>query len=517
MLTNADGDIVRIGSEDQLRAEVRDNAKYTDLRGHYCLPGLIDAHAHMIMGGISLGYLDLGDVASREDFVRSVGAAARGLEPGDWLVGFNYDERKFADGAGQPRADWIDGVTPNNPVFLSRSDGHTALVNGRALDLARITETIADPPGGEIERDGGEPTGILRDAAITLVKSLQPRLRKEERKDAIKAAVEYALSNGVTSVHDMGTPIFSQSLEDCMTDLTEVWYELAEEEELKIRVMACVPLAGEEGLHAFVTDQGTRHHHSQMLHWGCVKEFYDGSLGSETALMHEPYLGTQSTGLRIHETKDLEERVARANSNRHQIIVHAIGDRAVDEAAAILKKGAPALGAHDRPRRHRLEHVQHVAGQGTLRSLLDDDITVVANPLHIADDVPAMEEKLGRERGGKGRSYPFRSMSDVGLRPSFGSDWPLVAPLDPLGSIMAATTERAHAPEEALTREEGLLAVTARPAEAAFMEDLVGQLKPGMKADFVVLDRDVTTSKERPKVLRTFVNGNLVYKKKKPV
>ena len=126
-------------------------------------------------------------------------------------------------------------------------------------------------------------------------------------------------------------------------------------------------------------------------------------------------------------------------------------------------------------------------------------------------------DRTGRERGGKGRSYPFRSMSDVGLRPSFGSDWPLVAPLDPLGSIMAATTERAHAPEEALTREEGLLAVTARPPEAAFMEDLVGQLKPGMKADFVVLDRDVTTSKERPKVLRTFVNGNLVYKKKKPV
>jgi len=313
-------------------------------------------------------------------------------------------------------------------------------------------------------------------------------------------------------IHDMGVPLFSQSLDLCMQDLFQVYLEMANDQELKIRIYACVPLEGSEDLRAFIEREG-RHHPSQMLFWGCVKEFYDGSLGSETALMHQPYEGSNdNAGIRIHEREVLAPKVAKAQSDGMHVIMHAIGDRAVDEGAEVL------LGKKGRGR-HRLEHVQHISGQDTLEVLKQGQILAVVNPLHLLDDANMMLEKLGRERSGKSRSYAYKSMVVSNVTVAFGSDWPLVAPLEPLGSILAATERvptgktEAFVPEEALSREEALVAATRSASFASFTENINGRLLRGLKADFVVLDRDLFTSKDKPTVLRTYINGEMMYKK----
>lgn len=511
------GTIAQIGTrEDILRASEggRGAVEEVDLGGKYCIPGLVDAHAHLILGGSFLSYLDLSQASSSEEFVALVVEAASRLKPDEWLFGFGWDENKWVQGGKMlPKAEWINRHTGENPVCLTRADGHLALVNDRALRLAQISSQTEDPEGGEIERDAesGEPTGILKDAAITLVRRVQPVLSKQERMDAISKAMDYGLSNGVTMVHDMGVPLFSQSLDLCMSDLLDVYFSMAEGSEMKFRVYACVPLDGAEELQDFIKRRGWSHP-SQMLSWGCVKEFYDGSLGSETALMHEPYTSGKN-GIRIHQREALEKKVAKANGFGMQVIMHAIGDLAVDEASAVLTEDG---GARSK-RRQRLEHVQHVSNlKSTFELMKNGGIFAVVNPLHLLDDAKMMLDKLGVERSAK--SYAFKSMLLSNVSIAFGSDWPLVAPLDPLGSIMAATDRvpyehlESFVPEEAISREEALIAATRLASMASFTESLTGTLDAGMKADFVVLDRDILTCKEKPVVLRTFVNGQSKFK-----
>ena len=549
MLTSSEtGDILKMGRYSEIRERLDHlQVEEVDLGGKFCVPGLVDAHAHMILGGSFLKYLDLGGVTSKEGFILAVKQRAEQLKPNEWLFGHGWDENNWSGEEGEdrdrrllPSQTWINEVTPRNPVSLTRADGHMVLVNDVALRVANISSQSEDPVGGIIERleqpDGKQTlTGILKDSAIQMVRKVQPELTKEQKKAAIRDAMDYAVKNGVTSVHDMGTPLFSQSLRLCMEDLY-LYHTMAQENELDIRIYACVPLDGASDLEAFIEREGW-HHASQMLRWGCVKEFYDGSLGSETALMHEPYLdltaaaaaaaaggeeeksaSAQNTGLRVHQdSKKLAQAVRKAKRANMQIIMHAIGDLAVDEAVDILGGHHNAV-ADTRPKRHRIEHAQHISGPGALAALKREDIIPVVNPIHLLYDANVMLEKLGRERSGRGRSYPFRSMLLSNLSVAFGSDWPLVAPLEPLRSVFAATERIPHGweerfvPEEVITREEALAAVTSRASLASSTEHLTGKLKAGLKADFVVLDQDPLTCKEKPTVLRTYVNGKCKFK-----
>ncbi|QDZ19518.1 amidohydrolase [Chloropicon primus] len=505
IVSNALGDILDVGEEAGVRERLKGSViEAVDLEGKYVFPGLVDAHAHLIMGGSFLSQLDLRDATSRADFIERVRDRAANLEPGAWLIGYGFDERKLGE---MPNAGWISQATPDNPVLILRADGHRALVNFYLLAMANITSR-PDPLGGKIERDaGGSPTGILTDTAIAMVRSLQPKPSKGERKDSIMKAMAYANSMGVTMVSDMGTPAFAQSADECWSDLVDVWMEIAAQDELTLRVQTCVPLDLYDSLASFVEKNGDS---LGMLSWGCVKEFYDGSLGSETALMNEPYEGTTNRGLRIHEDRAvLQERLANATGRGLQAIVHAIGDLAVDEASAILS----AAGSRSK-NPNRLEHVQHVSGSGALDRIRDAEIYAVVNPLHIQDDARTMLEKLGSVRSGKGRSFPFKSMLDRGVKIAFGSDWPLVAPLDPLGSLLESTSGRRHVPEEAVSREQGFRAITSNAAEAAGAKGLVGRLQKGQKCDFVVLDRDLLEVEEKPVVLHTFVNGVCRYSRR---
>jgi predicted amidohydrolase YtcJ len=533
MLSSSGGEILKLGRYSEIREE--DHLEEVDLGGKFCIPGLVDAHAHMILGGSFLKYLDLGGVTSKEEFTRAVKQRAEQLKPNEWLFGHGWDENTFlkegeAGGRLLPSQAWINEVTPDNPVCLTRADGHMVLVNDVALDLASLSSRSKDLVGGIIERDpqSGELTGILKDSAINVVRKMQPELTREQKKAAIRGAIDYALSNGVTTVSDMGTPLFSQSLPLCMEDLY-LYHSMAQANELAIRIYACVPLDGTEDLLAFIKREGW-HHSSQMLFWGCVKEFYDGSLGSETALMHEPYTkasgeeGADNTGLRIHQDgQKLDRAVRRAESSNLTVIMHAIGDRAVDEAVSMLGGGSQHTAAKrshsSKKKRHRIEHVQHISGDSTLAALGKGAIISVVNPIHLLYDANVMLEKLGRERSGAKRSYPFRSMLLSNLTMAFGSDWPLVAPLEPLSSVFAATERipngwaEAFVPEEVISRREALAAVTSSAALASSADHLTGKLSQGLKADFVVLDQDPLKSKDKPTVLRTYVNGECKFRR----
>ena len=511
------GVILDVGDAEAVRSRWSggpDSVEERSLEGNFVLPGLIDAHAHVIMGGSFLKMLDLSGATTREEFVGMVASAGASKQPGEWIVGYGFDERKLAGGA-MPGRDWIDGVTAQNPVLISRADGHTALANSLALSLAGIGAGTPDTQGGEIARGpGNEPTGILKDAAITLARRAMPPQTMQQKEEAVMAAASFALSNGVTTVGDMGTPIFSLPKEECWSEFEDVLLRMADSGALGVRVKTCVPLDLWAELADFVARRPETHHPGLRLFWGTVKEFYDGSLGSETALMTDPYLGSEgNVGLRIHEDREaLASRIGAAKRAGLQVAMHAIGDLAVDETISLLSGLESGGGGGGGGGGDRIEHAQHTSGLQALDRMASLGAHAVVNPLHIADDVGAMLEKLGEERAGVGRSYAFRSMVEAGVAVSFGSDWPLVAPLDPLASVVAATSGRKHVPPERLTRQEAIAAVTWRAAEALNVSDFVGRLDRGMRADFVVVDADLLDpGAEKPVVLKTFLDGECVY------
>ncbi|HYD52670.1 MAG TPA: amidohydrolase [Gemmatimonadaceae bacterium] len=505
-LATAGERLVVVGSSAEVRKLARPETRVVDARGAFVVPGFIDAHVHFVDGGFRLASVQLRDARTPAEFVARIEAFAATVPAGTWITGGDWDHEQW--GGELPARAWIDSVTPDHPVWVSRLDGHMALANTAALRAARVDATTKDVEGGTIVRDAsGAPAGVLKDNAMSLVWRAVPDPSDAQADRALDAAMRYVAAQGVTSVHNMGS----------WGDLA-VFERAHRDGRLRTRIYAAVPLASWARLRDTVAARGRGDH---WLKIGALKGFVDGSLGSHTAAMLEPFTDAPADrGLFVSTPEQLYEWTRGADAAGLHVLVHAIGDRAIRTQLDVFERVAREHGARDR--RVRIEHAQHVA-PAELPRFKQLGVIPSMQPYHAIDDGRWAEKVIGPERA-KG-TYAFRALLDHGATLAFGSDW-FVAPPTPLEGIYAAVTRRTlderrpdgWVPEQKITVEEALRAYTRGSAYAEFAERDKGVLARGMLADFVMIDRDLTRiAPERirdAKVLMTVVGGRPVYEAK---
>ena len=500
--------IVAVGASGEVRQLANAKTRVVDAQQRLVLPGFNDAHVHFLTGGFSLENVDLRDADSPVEMARRLGEYARKLPKGRWIVGGDWDHERWS-GAPLPTKQMIDAATPDHPVFVNRLDGHMALANSLALRLAGITKATADPPGGVLVRDAqsGEPTGIVKDAAEALIERVIPERTFEEKCASARAACEFAVRCGVTSVTDMSAG------EDVW-----VYQYLAERGELKTRIYAVRSIVSWEVLR----NTGVRAAFgNELLRIGGLKGFADGSLGSSTALFFEPFNDQPcNRGLLFEQMLPegiMLQRVEAADKAGLQVMIHAIGDEANWRILEIYREVAEKNGSRDR--RFRIEHAQHLRSGEIPRFGLQKVIASM-QPYHAADDGRWCEKRIGPERA-KG-TYAFRSLLDSGAVLAFGSDW-TVAPLNPLTGIKAAVTRQTldgkhpegWVPEQKISVDEAVRAYTVGSAYAEFADGVKGAITPGKLADMAMLDQDIYTVEaskiDNVRVVMTIMDGKVVY------
>jgi len=498
--------IAAVGTSAEIKRLAGARTRVIDAAGALVLPGFNDAHVHFMSGGFQLSSVDLRDAATPREFAERIRRFDEKLPKGRWITGGDWDHERWP-GAPLPTKELIDSFTPDRPVFVSRLDGHMALANSHALRLAGVTRETKDPPGGLVVRDPktGEPTGVLKDAAMSYVWKVVPEASFEEKLQAARAATEHAASLGVTSVQDVSAG-----------DDVGVYQTLLERGELKTRVYAVSPLPDWQRLGRVGV---RRAFGGDMLRIGGLKGFADGSLGSTTALFFDPYLDApETTGLGSGLAEgEMLKLVRDADAAGLQVFIHAIGDKANDAILTVYEQTVKANGERDR--RFRIEHAQHIRAQDIAR-FRGAKVVASMQPYHCIDDGRWAEKRIGRERA-KG-TYAFRSLLDAGATLAFGSDW-TVAPLDPLLGVYAAVTRRTldgknpggWVPEQKITVEEAVRAYTVGSAFAEFAEARKGTLTAGRLADLVVLSGDIfqidPVEIEKVRVRLTLVDGRVVY------
>ena len=500
--------IVAVGTSVEMDAWRGPQTRLIDAGGKLLLPGFNDAHVHFVSGGFQLDQVQLTDAKTREEFVRRIAEQAKKLKKGEWILGGEWDEQNWSP-PELPSHEWIDSVTPDNPVFIERHDGHESLANALAMNLASVTTETKAPPGGEIVRDPqGNPTGIFKDAAQPLIAKVIPEPTPAARIRAARRALEHAASLGVTSVQDM-VPTYGD---------IEAYSVLAERGELTVRIY----VAPSETRWRDQARIGLRHAFgSDFLRVGAVKGFADGSLGSTTAYFFQPYVDAPSTrGLLSDEMQPISgmrERLTGADKAGLQLCIHAIGDQAISTVLDIFQDVQKANGTRDR--RWRIEHAQHMAPKDFQRFA---NLRVIASmqPYHAIDDGQWAERRIGPIRAKT--TYAFRTFLDNGVRLAFGTDW-TVAPLNPMLGLYAAVTRatldgkhpNGWVPEQKIKIEEAIEAYTMGSAYAEFQEKDKGSITPGKLADLVLVSDDLL--KIDPKAIRdakvemTMVDGKIVY------
>ncbi|MGE5759126.1 MAG: amidohydrolase [Gemmatimonadota bacterium] len=502
------GKILAVGDSAEVAQHVGANTQVIDAHGGLVLPGFADGHTHFVQGGFQLASLDLRDAATPQEFVRRVAAFARTRRPGQWILGGDWDHTLWP-GQPLPRREWIDSVTPDNPVFISRLDGHEALANTAAIRAAGVTKDTPTPSGGEILRDArtGEPTGIFKDQALGLIDKAVPAPAAEETDSAVARAMRYAASLGVTATANMSAS----------------WADLASYRRLEragrmtLRVYLYLPIDTWRAVAETLRASGAG---DEWVRIGGLKGFMDGSAGSRTAYFFDAYDDSAGyRGLLQNTEADMRTWIGNADSAGLQVAVHAIGDRANAILLAIYDSVARAHGTRDR--RFRVEHAQHLRAEdiplfGRLR------IVPSMQPYHAIDDGRWVEQRIGPER--IKTTYAFRTLLDTEAPLAFGSDW-TVATLDPLWGLYAAVTRRTldgkhpdgWVPEQKIALAQALRAYTAGNAWAVFAENQWGTLAPGRDADVVVLDHNLFTmppeSLATARVTVTIVGGKVVYRK----
>jgi len=474
--------IIAVGSQSDLAPFLEPRGAARMVTGAFVTPGFMDDHVHLFTGGFQLTSVDLRDADSPAEFTRRIKAFAATLRPGEWILGGVWDHEKWA-GTPLPDRAWIDSVTPENPVFILRLDGHMALANTRALEAAHLDRSAREIPGGAIvRRRDGELTGVFKDEAMGPLYAAIPNPTAEQLDSALARAMRHAASLGVTAVASVSTG----------------WDEIAalrrarDRGALTLRVSNYIALANWRSMADSLRSAGPG---DDWIRTAGVKGFVDGSLGSTTALMSEPYLDAPATrGLFVTPEDSLRSWIGAADSAGLQVVVHAIGDRANALLLDIFDSVATAHGPRDR--RFRIEHAQHLRASDIPRFAALGVIPSM-QPYHAADDGRWAAKRIGPEliRG----TYAFRSLLDAGARLAFGSDW-YVAPLDPRLGMQAAVTRQTldgrnpggWVPEQKITPDEALRAYTASNAYGVFAEGARGILKAGYRADLVLFNRDLT-------------------------
>jgi hypothetical protein len=508
--------IVAVGSDAQVLKLAGPKTIIVDLQKRRVLPGFHDSHLHLLSSGLQLSRVALKDAKDEAEFGKRLGDFAAKLQPGRWLLGRDWDH-DGTFGGKLPTAALLDKYVADRPVFLRRYDGHMGVANGNAMKLADITAQTQDPSGGVIYRDPATklPTGLLRDNAMGLVERLIPPPAGDEIRAAVLAALVEIRKNGITSVQDM-----DGSSASTRRKLLGVYQHLKKAGLLTCRLRFHWPLAEWRALADLGVLMGLG---DLWFEIGVLKDFIDGSLGSSTAKMFEPYLNEpNSTGIYVRPRGKLLEDILAADKAGLGIAIHGIGDRGnaelLDIFAEVIKTNGP------RDRRFRLEHAQHLRPVDYKRFA---ELGVIASmqPYHLIDDGRWAEGRIGPKRCAS--SYAIGSLLDAGAKVAFGSDWS-VAPLSPLLGIDAAVNRRTldgkHPggwfPDQKISVAQAIECYTLTAAYAAFQEKERGSLEVGKLADLVVLSRDILMEAERDhlgeaEVLITMVGGRVVFEKGK--
>ncbi len=476
-----------------------------DGRGATMLPGLIDAHGHVMGLGFQQLTLDLSATNSLSEAQVAIKAYAAKNPERRWIVGRGWNQEKW--GLGRfPTATDLDAAVSDRPVWLERVDGHAGWANSRAMELAGVTAASKSPPGGRIELAGGKPSGIFIDAAGELVGKFVPVPRPAERDLALAEAQKKLLSQGITAIADMGTTI-----EDWQS-----YRRAGDAGWLSIRIFGYA--GGIDNMVAIAGPRPTPWLYDDKLRLGGVKLYLDGALGSRGAWLKRPYTDAPGqTGLQFLASAEIRNLMVRASMDGFQTAIHAIGDAANAEVIGAIEELAET---YPKDRRWRIEHVQIVDPADLIR-LGKNEIISSMQPVHQTSDRTMAEARLGPDRL-KG-AYAWQSILRAGGKLAFGSDVP-VESADPFAGLATAMTREDSAgqpfggwrPEERVTREQALAGFTIGAAYAAFAEDKVGSLTPGHRADFVLIDIDpllASPAELRKAIVKeTWVGGRPVYK-----
>ena len=500
--------IIAVGSDEEIFSMADQKTDKIDLLGKFVSPGFIDNHVHFISGGLQLSRVNLSDATTKEIFQERLVNYDKKFPNGSWILGGNWDHELW--GGQYPDKSWIDEVINDRPVLIDRLDGHMSLANSKALDIARINSNTMDPIGGIVLKDEkNEPTGILKDLAINLVSELVPELSNNELDKALDIAMDYALSLGITQIHDMGS----------WGDL-ETYKRNHEQGKLKIRIKIYPWYTNWKKIIKYVNKNGPG---DDWLRWDGIKGMIDGSLGSRTAWMIKPYLSdplskekesVSTLGIiTLKDTLDFKRILRETDKADIQHAVHAIGDRAndwiLDEYAKIKKD----FGIKDR--RPRIEHSQHLSVSALNRFAIENIIPSM-QPYHLYDDGCWAHKRIGHDI--LSRTYVFKTLIESGANLTFGSDW-TVASLNPMTGIYASITRRTRDgrnpngwfPDEKITVQDALKSYTINNAYAAFWEEKTGSIVAGKYADFIVHSENLLEAEPEKilnsKVLRTVVGG----------
>jgi predicted amidohydrolase YtcJ len=512
-----DGLVTATGTDQALLKTKGPKTRLVDLGGSFAMPGINDAHTHLGDAGRIQLSVDLTGSKTLQEMLDRIQRAAKTAPAGKWLQGGGWDHTLWSEKTLPTRQE-LDAVTNGHPAFFERVDGHIAIVNTAALDAAGITRATPDPKGGKFDHNSaGELTGIVReDPAMEMVIQKIPPPIPAERKRALSLALADASIHGVTSAQD-----FSE------WDDFLVMEQLEQEDHLPVRVSEWLTFADPAE-----TLKEHRAHHSAddpMLHTGMLKGFMDGSLGSRTAALNAPYADDPgNSGIPRYDQAKLDAMTKERAAEHFQIGFHAIGDRAVEMAlnafatpkqdpSCVVPTASIPQGKITCDPRPRIEHSQVLDAPDFDRY---KQLGVIASmqPNHLLTDMAWAEQRLGHDRARY--SYAWKSFLDHGVPLAFGTDYP-VEPITPFRGIYAAVTRENEAgtqsyfPEEKLTIAQALYAYTQGSAYAEFSEAYKGTLAPGMMADFIVLDRDLTTIPAHDilgtKVVRTVVAGHPTY------
>jgi predicted amidohydrolase YtcJ len=561
-----------VGRDEDLLGLRGPDTAVRSLEGRTLLPGFVDAHAHLLSGGLDLFRIELRGTGSLAEFVRRVSDRARQTPPDRWLLGGGWDENAW--GGPLPDRTLLDEVAPHHPVFLLRTDLHVGVANSEALRRAGIDEAHAEGDR-RIDRDPvtGRLTGILREGAMERMSAVLPPPTQAERRAALQAALRHAATLGVTQIHDMGA---LQSAEESWASFHAL-RELRHAGELPLRIHAQLPISERDALARLIAEEGRG---DERLRWGGAKGFVDGTLGASTAWMRAPYTHDPTTsGGPITDPEELREAILEAAALGLQPITHAIGDRAVEWVVGVYEEvlagrarggdevltgrarggdevlagrarggeevrvgrarvggaghangGSRGAGPHVAPDGHpetlrpRIEHAQHLSDE-LIRRIAEvgrttgspDRIHLSMQPAHLVDDGPWAAGRIGPERVRD--AFPFRRLVDAGIPVSFGSDWTVV-PMDPRLALDAAV-HRIHrggevfGEAERVSLEEALHAHTLEGARAGGWESTTGSLEMGKWADLVVVDPSPFGRSDRRtrrmEVVATYVGGTPVW------
>jgi len=496
--------ILATGSRQEIKKYIGPQTQVIDLKEGVAIPGLIDAHTHFSSGGQSLIELSFRGVDSIEKVQQMITARIKELPPGTPVFGRDYDQTLFPGQKWPDRTD-LDQVSPQNPVVIERVDGHSVWLNSLALKLSGIDRNTPDPFGGEIVREKatGEPTGILKESAMNLVK-VKPSIKSSPEEDILRA-LNHARQLGLTGVH-------------ASTDLKEleIYKKLEKEGQLTLRIYAWLPVEEMDQCLKLGLKQGQG---DEFLKIGFLKTFIDGTLGSGTALMFGPFADAPGqSGLPQYSEQEFYELIDRAYAHGFQVGTHAIGDKGVNWVLNAVEKAEKKYGQKNL--RYRIEHAQVIKPEDIKRF---KELGVIASmqPTHCTTDMRFCEQRIGRERSKY--AYAWKSLLDSGARLAFGSDWP-VEPLDPRRGLYSAVTrkniehdfpEGGWFPEQKLRLAEAIEGFTSGSAYASFEENLKGTLEPGKLADLTVYGLDIFNRPPKDiliaPVVYTIVGGKIVY------